>query len=741
MGDRIYISVILPLKLDWNPCYHVREEDNVETGDRVRVPFAGKEYTGVVAAVGIEPQTVPSKIRGVLSVEHGLGRVLPEEIEFWNELAEYYMCSPGEVYRTAYPSVRISLEESRLRAEKREQERREKKAGTVARLREKLEARILRKREMLARARKDEVRQRISDELVSLGQQLERYDILMASVQSISGKADIPPVREISLTQPQQVAFDRIIDGFDAGKVVLLAGVTGSGKTEIYSKLASMVISSGRNVLYMVPEIALSRQLEERLKAVFGPRLLTFHSGETNVHRRDVVSGMRRLSSGGGYVVLGTRSSVFLPHVNLGLVIVDEEHDSSYKQDSPAPRYNGRDAAIMLASVHNRARRDETVRCNVVLGSATPSLEAIYNCSCGKFSRVDLKERYYVSEDSEIEIIDTIAERRKRGMVGSFSRKLIDRIRVCLGRGGQVLLLRARRSYSPVMQCLDCGFIPKCPHCNVALSYHKDKGRLVCHYCGHSLEYTDRCPECGGRMEGLGSGTQKIEEEVSSLFPEARVARLDSDVARNKKNEINVIREFSEGRTDILVGTQIVTKGFDFPNLALVAVLQSDTLLGAQDFRADEKAMQLLEQFRGRSGRRGRKGLLVIQTAQPSHPVYVHLAGASDFSSGLLAERRDFCYPPFWRLVNITVRDRNEERARKMAFALASSLGELFPDMTEPYVPGTGRSGDCFLWTIRVSLRRDRELSASKVRLKQCLDSFEATRSYHDHISVDVDPA
>ena len=369
-------------------------------------------------------------------------------------------------------------------------------------------------------------------------------------------EADVeaPASSGFSLSAAQKEALTSIRDGFSSGKPVLLDGVTGSGKTEIYVSLALDAISKGRNVLYMVPEIAVSRQLEERLKRIFGDMLLTFHSKESSASRVNVAEAMKNRQ----YVVLGTRSSIFLPHHDLGVGIVDEEHDSSYKQDAPAPRYNGRDTALMLAKLN---------RADVVLGSATPSLESLYNCKTGKMAYVRLSERYFGAEDSDVEIIDTIAERRKRGMKGSFSYKLIERINEVLSDGGQILLLRARRAYSPAVQCVSCGDIPRCPHCNVPLSYHRQEGVLMCHYCGWRTPFDAKCGKCGGALEPVGAGTQKIEEEAAALFPSARIARLDSDTASAAGRENEIIKEFSRKKIDILVGTQIIAKGFDFDGL------------------------------------------------------------------------------------------------------------------------------------------------------------------------------
>ena len=556
----------------------------------------------------------------------------------------------------------------------------------------------------------------------------------------------------IVLSAAQEEAYSEIKEIFGKGKPALLHGVTGSGKTEIYLKLARETLARGKNVLYLVPEIALSRQLEDRISELFPEELLVFHSGETMSRKRETASVLRSCGDAGRRcLVLGTRSAIFLPHKDLGLVIIDEEHDTSYKQDSPAPRYNGRETAIMMARIF---------AADVILGSATPSLESLYNCSVGRYGLVTLSKRYYDAADSDIEIIDTIAERRKNGMVGSFSRKLIDRVNHCLSLRRQVLILRERRAYSPVTQCQECGVIPKCRSCNVSLSLHRRADgteRLVCHYCGRVYEYTGKCPECGGALKPLGAGTQKVEEEAARLFPGARIARLDSDTAQSRKYETEVIRQFSKGEIDILIGTRMVAKGFDFSGLTLVAVLQADSILGQEDYRADERGLQLLEQFRGRCGRRGEKGLFVIQTSQPDHPVYQNIDGKID-DSGMMArflgERKMFGYPPYSRVIGVIIKDYNQARAdllsRELAEAIRGALGaeagfaaggKTGPDVIGPYAPAVDKVSGQNIRQIRVLLPKDRSLARNKGILAATVERFEKERKYSGHIALDVDPA
>lgn len=809
MTGRIFIQVILPLRLEWEPFYYQeielsesagdasglfpvtstgsvteRDKEQVRVGDRVRVNFAGKEYVGVVsmadAGKQAEEMGIVDKVKPILGMAEGLEPVTKEEIELWRQIAEYYLCTVGEVYKAAYPAQKVEKEVVQARQEALKVEREEKNRTKIADKIKRLEERAEKKAELAAKARKSESRERylaekdmlegeiglLVRELTSMvGELCRTTGSVTGYGDSVTYHQDEEPIggsiietsegteKEITLSAAQEEAYSKIKEIFAKGKPALLHGVTGSGKTEIYLKLAQETLAMGKNVLYLVPEIALSRQLEDRISETF-PELLVFHSGETMSRKREVATVLRHAgepAEGKGYVVLGTRSAIFLPHKNLGLVIVDEEHDTSYKQDSPAPRYNGRETAIMMAKIFGA---------NVILGSATPSLESLYNCSVGRYGLVTLNKRFYDAADSDIEIIDTIAERRKNGMIGNFSRKLIEHIGKCLGEQRQVLILRERRAYSPIVQCQECGDIPKCRCCNVSLSLHRradGSERLVCHYCGRVYEYTGKCPKCGGNLKPLGSGTQKIEEETANIFPNARIARLDSDTAQSRKYETDTIRKFSNGEIDILIGTRMVAKGFDFSGLSLVAVLQADSILGQEDYRADERGLQLLEQFRGRCGRRGEKGLFVIQTSQPEHPVYQSIDGKLDENGTMarfLGERKLFGYPPYSRVIGVVIKDYNQARvdllsrdlgeylrgalAVKVSFAPGVQNG---PNVIGPYSPAIDKISNQNIRQIRVLLPKDRSLARNKETLAAAVERFEKEKKYSGHIALDVDPA
>lgn len=809
MTGRIFIQVILPLRLEWEPFYYQeielsesagdasglfpvtstgsvteRDKEQVRVGDRVRVNFAGKEYVGVVSDVDsgekAEALGITNRVKPIIGEAEGLEPVTKEEIELWRQIAEYYLCTVGEVYKAAYPAQKVEKEVVQARQEALKVEREEKNRTKIADKIKRLEERAEKKAELAAKARKSESRERylaekemlegeiglLVRELTSMvGEHCRTTGSVTGYGDSVTYHQDEEPIggsiietsegteKEISLSAAQEEAYSKIKEIFAKGKPALLHGVTGSGKTEIYLKLAQETLAMGKNVLYLVPEIALSRQLEDRISETF-PELLVFHSGETMSRKREVATVLRHAgepAEGKGYVVLGTRSAIFLPHKNLGLVIVDEEHDTSYKQDSPAPRYNGRETAIMMAKIFGA---------NVILGSATPSLESLYNCSVGRYWLVTLNKRFYDAADSDIEIIDTIAERRKNGMIGNFSRKLIEHIGKCLGEHRQVLILRERRAYSPIVQCQECGEIPKCRCCNVSLSLHRradGSERLVCHYCGRVYEYTGKCHKCGGELKPLGSGTQKIEEEASKLFPNARIARLDSDTAQSRKYETDTIRKFSNGEIDILIGTRMVAKGFDFSGLSLVAVLQADSILGQEDYRADERGLQLLEQFRGRCGRRGEKGLFVIQTSQPEHPVYQSIDGKLDENGTMarfLGERKLFGYPPYSRVIGVVIKDYNQARVDLLsrdlgeylrgALAVKVSLApgvQNGPNVIGPYSPAIDKISNQNIRQIRVLLPKDRSLARNKETLAAAVERFEKEKKYSGHIALDVDPA
>ena len=728
VNKKNFIQVVLPLPLEWEPFYALPEGSCAQVGDRVTVPFSGKELQAVVTSVGCHPSLDPAKIREIIRFERDIPSVTEGEIRLWRFISQYYMCTLGEVFLAAYPSSRRKDEQTAARLREALQARQLREEASSAKRAERLRQRISLRQEKLAAARKDSVKERLNAEIELLRTQLAALDTAPAPCpeEAPTALGKTSSGEGITLSPAQQKAAGKALKAFSEGRDVLLEGVTGSGKTQVYLYLADKVLGSGKNVLYLAPEIAMGLQLSSRIGNAFPEYFHSYSSGASATARRAATE----LVSSGRYLLLGTRSAIFLPHNNLGLIIIDEEHDSSYKQDSPAPRYNGRDCALVLARMAG---------CPVILGSATPSLESLYNCRTGKYEHITLNEKYYGSGRSDLEIIDTVAERRKNGMRGSFSLKLIDAVNSALSCGGQVMIIRSRRSYSPAVQCESCGEIVKCTRCNVALSYHADRNALICHYCGHSEPFTGKCPRCRGRLVPLGAGTQKIAEEAQALFPGARIARLEGDASPLQAQK--TVRDFYEGRTDIMVGTQILAKGFDFPGVTLTAMIQADSLLSMDDFRADEKALQLLSQLRGRSGRRGGDCRFIVQTSNPGHPVYRTLEGKDAFVEQSFRERKDFAYPPFTREIVLILRDSDQARLKAMSVSLAASLSAPGAAVTGPYSPPVDKVAGRYISHIRLTLPRDASLKASKARIASEISDFCKAHSWNGHVSIDVDPA
>lgn len=692
---REYASVILPLKFGGEVSYLIPQIFEVKVGCRVKVDCAGKIYSGVVSKI-LSGEKVPTHTpdgkeityKPILEVEN-LPLVQGSEIALWERIADYYLCSIGEVFKAAYPSLSVKQEG---------------------------------------------VKPRKSVE--KFLEELKKKDLIL--------NPQLQPV----LSPAQEEAYNQIKSSFttEPAKPVLLRGITGSGKTEIYINLALEQLRQGKSVLYMVPEIAISKQLQSRLKKVFGERLLTYHSKQTVAEKGRIHKILQRRGDTPATIILGTRSSLFLPFYNLGLIIVDEEHDASYKQTEPAPRYHAKDSAIMLAQIHGAT---------TLLGSATPSFESEYNCLIKKFAQVNLTERYYGALTPQVEIIDTIWARKSRQMVGNFSQKLINEIKKTIAGGGQVLIFRNRRSYSPIVECQECGAIPKCPHCNVYLSYHKYNNTLRCHYCDYITTFRGTCKECGtASFHYKGAGTERLEEELAQILPQARIARYDADIAKSKKTEEQTIKNFAQGETDILIGTQMISKGFDFEKLKLVAIIQADTILGVQDFRGDEKALQLFSQLMGRTGRRGERGKLLIQTNQKDHPIFTQLkndtpdkklpslpeGAAQTLTASLLRERQEYIFAPYVRMVKITVKHRDMEKIDSLCSEIKERLSgckELeYRELTGPFTPTIDRIRGEHIKCFYIKFARNNKLRHNKTLLQECIREIKGWQS----IILDVDP-
>ncbi|MGM9816993.1 MAG: primosomal protein N' [Lepagella sp.] len=554
------------------------------------------------------------------------------------------------------------------------------------------------------------------------------------SINRFNGNDGIKRQELATLSPQQQRACHDITEQLRSKQSVLLHGVTGSGKTEVYTHLIDHVLKSGNQVLYLVPEISLTTQLTDRLRKVFGDRLLVYHSKFSDSERVDIWKWL--LESNEPMVVLGVRSSVFLPFGRLGLVIVDEEHESSYKQYDPAPRYNARDTAMVLASMHGA---------KVVLGSATPSIETYYKATTGKYGLVTLSERYEGAVLPEVEIIDMREQRKKKQNTGTLSSPLIKEMRGALGDHKQVILFQNRRGFAPVVVCQQCGWTPKCENCDVSQIYHKYNNMLKCHYCGYTRALPTVCPACGlNGIEVYGYGTERIAEEVGKNFPEARISRMDLDTTRNKDAYQDIIEDFAAHRTDILVGTQMVSKGLDFGEVRMAGVINADTLLNFPDFRSNERAYNMLEQVAGRAGRRKEKGKVLIQTTNPKENVleYVKAHDYSSYYQSEIAERERYAYPPFTKIINIYLRNKDGNMVDRAAVIYAKKLREVFGTrVLGPEKPFVGRIALWYIQSIMLKIESGASMSKVKQILRQIYEQaavwpdFKSTQIYYD-----VDP-
>ena len=536
------------------------------------------------------------------------------------------------------------------------------------------------------------------------------------------------------LSSPQQRAHDEIISALRKKNVCLLYGVTSSGKTEIYIHLIQEVLERGGQVLYLLPEIALTTQITGRLRRVFGSRLGIYHSKFPDAERVEI--WQRQLSDHPYDVILGVRSSVFLPFQRLQLIIVDEEHEATYKQQDPAPRYHARNAAIVLASLCGA---------KTLLGTATPSLESWHNAETEKYALVTLSERHKAVRLPQIVPVDIRELRRKKRMTGSFSPLLLQHVREALERKEQVILFQNRRGFAPMIECHTCGWVPKCKNCDVSLTYHKGLNMLTCHYCGYTEPLPRRCPACDGTdLRARGFGTEKIEDEIKALLPEARVARMDLDTTRTRTAYERIINDFAEGRTDILIGTQMVSKGLDFERVSVVGILNADTLLNYPDFRAYERAFQLMAQVAGRAGRRDTQGLVILQTRNVTHPIIDQVI-ANDYegmAAGQLAERQVFHYPPYYRLIYVYLKHRREDVVEQMAQDMAGRLRNLFGNrVLGPDKPPVARIQTLFIRKIVLKV----ENNAPVARVRSLLTSVQREVTGDERfksglVYYDVDP-
>ena len=817
-----FVDVILPLPLQASFTYALPPEmdGQVQIGCRVVVSFGRKKfYTGIVRNVHyLKPQEYEVKEVSAVLDEHPI--LVPLQFRFWEWLADYYLCTQGDVYKAALPSgLKLESEtvveynpdfEATEPLSEREQKvldllavepeqtvtRLEKESGLkniLAVVKSLLEKDALFVKEELKRTYKPktETRVRLTEaarnerRLHFFFDELQRrapkqLDLLMKYIE-LSGCLGEREVREVSkaellkrsgatpavfsglvdkgvfevyqqevgrletvsqavmslneLNVHQQRAFDEIRASFRVKNVCLLHGVTSSGKTEIYIHLIDEAVRQGKQVLYLLPEIALTTQITERLKRVFGSRLGIYHSKFPDAERVEV--WQKQLSHEPYDIILGVRSSLFLPFQRLGLVIVDEEHENTYKQQDPAPRYHARNAAIVLASMCGA---------KTLLGTATPSVESWYNATeGGKYALVELKERYKEIQLPEIIPVDIKELQRKKRMNGPFSPLLLQYVREALEQKEQVILFQNRRGFAPMIECHTCGWVPKCKNCDVSLTYHKGLNQLTCHYCGYTQPVPRQCPACEGvDLRNRGFGTEKIEDDVKAIFPEARVARMDLDTTRTRTAYERIIHDFQQGRTDILIGTQMVSKGLDFDHVSVVGILNADTMMNYPDFRAYERAFQLMAQVAGRAGRKNKRGRVVLQTKSIDHPIIPQVMH-NDFEgmvAGQLAERQLFRYPPYYRLVYVYLKHRNEQLLDVMAQTMAAKLRAVFGTrVLGPDKPPVARIQTLFIRKIVLKIETNAPMARARQLLVQVQQEMVAEDRFKSLIVYyDVDP-
>lgn len=667
----------------------------VRMGVRVLVPL-GRSKTYTAMAVRLHSEKPEFETRPIIQVIDAEPVLIEQQLRLWQWISTYYMSPIGDVFKAALPAglkaeenyrpktVRCVTLPANLRSEQslhmaltilKRALKQHQTFSTYLELSHWSEIDGETPPAHIAEIACDELQNAANASDAVLRQLIQRnfLELYHREVGRLNTTGEYHPERIQPLSPAQQAAEDSIQKQFNEKNVVLLHGVTSSGKTEIYIHLIKKAIDEGKQVLYLLPEIALTVQMTRRLQNVFGSRLGIYHSKYSDAERVEIWK--KQLSSEPYDVILGARSAVFLPFTRLGLVIVDEEHETSFKQQDPAPRYHARSTAIMLARMYEGAK--------VLLGTATPSMESYHNACMGKYGYVQLTTRYKDVAMPEIRVVDTKDLYHRKMMRGAFSPDLLEAMRTALRNKKQVLLFQNRRGFAPMVECKVCGWVPKCKNCDVSLTYHRSMNLLTCHYCGYTYPVPKQCPNCEStELLGRGYGTEKIEDRVRELFPEARIARMDLDTTRSAGAYGRIIDDFSCGRTDILIGTQMITKGLDFSGVTVVGILNADTMLNYPDFRAYEQAFQMLSQVSGRAGRRDERGLVILQTKSADLPVIQQVVAGDfkTFARDLLEERSMFRYPPFYHLVYVYLRHRNEQLVDSAAIEMASRLRQAFAD-------------------------------------------------------------
>ena len=810
----MFADVIVPLPLANSYTYLLPTdmEGQVQVGSRVIVPFGQKRfYTAIVIRQHNNPPEGDYTIKTITEVLDSHPIVTAEQLKFWQWVADYYLCTLGDVYKAALPSgmkleseTLVEINPDFFPTEEKFTPNEEKtilllgnkKECTVASIEKEtgiknalpiinalLSKEAIFVKEEVKRTYKPKTEMRIRlhsytpeylhSLLDSLNRAPKQQKLLMTFIEMETAnvsKQDLLKRAEVStsvlnqliekgifeqypyeigrldtnddiktiplnpLNTHQQKALEKINQCFDDKSICLLHGVTASGKTEIYIHLIQQALKDGKQVLYLLPEIALTTQITERLKRIFGRRLGVYHSKFPDAERVEI--WQKQLSENPYDIILGVRSSVFLPFRRLGLVIVDEEHENSYKQQDPAPRYHARNAALVMAAMQ---------RAKVLLGTATPSIESYYNALTGKYGLVTLTQRHQAIRLPEIQVVDIAELRHKHRMTGPFSPTLLGHIRTALEQREQVILFQNRRGFAPMVECKTCGWVPKCKNCDVSLTYHHGLHQLTCHYCGYTYQLPTRCPACESEeIRHRGFGTERIEESIQQIFPEARVARMDLDTTRTRQAYERIIHDFQNHQTDILIGTQMVSKGLDFEHVSVVGILDADTMMNFPDFRSHERAFQLMAQVAGRAGRKHKQGLVVLQTRSKDAPVIQQVV-TNDYQSlydDQLAERLLFRYPPYYRLVYIYLKHRQADLVDTLASEMATHLHSVFGDrILGPDAPPVARVQTFYIRKFMLKM----ETSASLPKVRQQLSLIRShmladTRFRSCIIYFDVDP-
>ena len=749
----LFADIVLPLA---QPSYTYRVADGtaLHEGDAVAVQFGPRNiYTGIVWRLH-DRRPDYKNIKTVIKRLYDRPLLTREQMRMWEWTADYYMCTVGEVMRAALPSMmkpRGADEQEFTRASYTPRTKRytapaewlvsdsQQASDTLDRMERRAPRQYEALTELLGLSMQGGgdgfVPRRLLTADSTILAALARKDMIREQMREVTLTNSYDSVFRLpELTPAQTSARDAITELWRERPTVLLHGVTGSGKTEIYIHLIAATLAEGGDVLMLVPEIALTSQLIDRLQRIFGSRVTAYHSRLTDLRRTETY--MRLNGSPGGELVVGARSALFMPLKNLKLVVVDEEHDTGYKQSDPAPRYNARDCAVVLA--HTSGAR-------TLLGSATPSLESYANARSGKYGLVTLTERYGDARMPEITVSDTLRAVKRGERQAHFNKLLLDRIESSLAAGGQVMLFQNRRGFAPYVECRACGWTARCPQCNVTLTLHKGRRTLECHYCGHSEPMPARCPACRtSEAEPMGFGTEKAAEEIARIFPEARVVRLDRDSATSERAYRAIIDSFGQRQSDIMVGTQMITKGFDFGGVRLVGILNADNLLRNPDFRASERAFQLMLQVAGRAGRRDAGGEVVIQTSEPDHPV-IHQVVTGDYEAMArreLAEREAFLYPPYSRIVALTLRHATPQLLHLCAARLADDLRRKFGRrLLGPVVPPVDRIRGEYIVTMMLKIETGKSFARARRMLRESLDALADDRQMRSvTVICDVDP-